>query len=48
VTGSATPGDGFEIDLPLASVARGDYIIEIVAAAGDERARELVPMRVAS
>lgn len=48
VTAGASPGDGFEIDLPLASVARGDYLIEIVAAAGDDRARELVPMRVAS
>jgi VWFA-related protein len=47
VTGGPSPG-GYEIDLPLASVARGDYIIEIVAAAGDDRARELVPMRVAS
>ena len=48
VTGSAVPRDGYEIDVPLASVARGDYIIEIVAAAGDQRARELVPVRVAS
>jgi VWFA-related protein len=38
----------YEIDLPLASVARGDYLIEITAAAGDERARDLVPVRVVS
>ena len=39
---------GYEIDLPLASVARGDYLIEITAAAGDDRARDLVPVRVVS
>jgi len=48
VVGSTQAGDGYEIDLPLASVARGDYLIEIVATAGDERARELVPLRVVS
>jgi len=48
VVGSAAPADGFEIDLPLSSLARGDYIVEIVVSAGDDRARELVPLRVAS
>jgi len=40
-------GDGpYEIDLPLSSVARGDYLIAVSAVAGDDRARALVPVRV--
>jgi VWFA-related protein len=37
---------GYQIDLPLASNARGDYLIAVEAAHGDERARMLVPLRV--
>ena len=40
-------GDGpYEIDLPLSSVARGDFLIAVSAIAGDDRARALVPIRV--
>ena len=41
------PGDeGYQIDLPLASIARGDYLISIAAASGEEHTRALVPLRV--
>jgi VWFA-related protein len=46
---SAAPGaraGSYEIDLPLASIARGDYLIAIEAAEGDDRAEALVPFRV--
>jgi VWFA-related protein len=36
----------YQIDLPLASNARGDYLIAVEAAHGDEKARMLVPLRV--
>ena len=36
----------YEIDLPLSTVARGDYLVAISAAAGNERARILVPVRI--
>jgi len=36
----------YQIDLPLASNARGDYLIAVDAAHGDEKARMLVPLRV--
>jgi VWFA-related protein len=36
----------YHIDLPLSSVARGDYLIEIAAVAGDDRATTLVPLRI--
>jgi len=40
-------GDGpYEIDLPLSSVARGDYLIALSATAGADHARALVPIRV--
>jgi hypothetical protein len=48
VAAQDAPEGGYEIDLPLASVARGDYLVEITAVAGDDRARELVPVRVVS
>jgi VWFA-related protein len=48
VTGPTSPGDGYEIDLPLASVARGDYLVELVASAGDDRSEILIPFRIAS
>jgi len=43
LAGSATVS---QIDLPLVSIARGDYLIAVSAAHGDERARALVPIRV--
>ena len=33
-------------DLPLSSVARGDYLIAMAASAGADRARAVVPIRV--
>jgi hypothetical protein len=40
-------GEGtYQIEWPLASQARGDYLIAIAAASGEERARVLVPLRV--
>jgi VWFA-related protein len=36
----------YQIDLPLASNARGDYLIAVEAAHGKEKARILVPLRV--
>jgi VWFA-related protein len=38
----------YQIDLPLASVARGDYLLSIDGALNDERATALVPLRVVS
>ena len=37
---------GYQIDLPLASIARGDYLIAIAAASGEEHTRALIPLRV--
>jgi hypothetical protein len=42
----ADAGNEYEIDFPLASIARGDYVIAVAAAHGDERARSLVALRV--
>lgn len=39
-------GAHYQIDLPLSSVARGDYLIEIAAVSGDDRAEALVPLRI--
>ena len=36
----------YQVDLPLASIARGDYLIAIAATHGEERIRALVPIRV--
>jgi hypothetical protein len=36
----------YQIDLPLASNARGDYLVAVEAVHGDEKARMLVPLRV--
>ena len=36
----------FQIDLPFASIARGDYLIAIAAAHGEERTRALLPVRI--
>jgi hypothetical protein len=38
----------YQVELPLASIARGDYLIAIAAAHGEERTRALVPIRVLS
>ena len=44
---SASDGDdSYQIDWPLASQARGDYLIAIEAVKGEEKARVLVPLRV--
>ena len=37
---------GYEIEVPLASLARGEFLIAIDATAGDDRAEALVPLRV--
>jgi hypothetical protein len=39
-------GESYQIDLPLSSVARGDYLIEIAATAGDDHSETLVPLRI--
>ena len=36
----------YQIDVPLASIARGDYLIAVAAAHGEERTRALVPLRL--
>jgi hypothetical protein len=36
----------YEIDLPLSSVARGDFLIAISAIAGPDTVRALVPLRI--
>jgi VWFA-related protein len=39
-------GIHYEIDLPLSSVARGEFLIAITATAGSDTARALVPIRI--
>jgi hypothetical protein len=46
VAARARDGGKDQIDWPLASNARGDYLIVVDAAHGDEKARMLVPLRV--
>ena len=36
----------YQVELPLASIARGDYLIVVAASHEEERARALVPVRV--
>jgi VWFA-related protein len=36
----------YEIDLPLATVVRGDFLISITATGGEQRVRALVPFRM--
>jgi hypothetical protein len=36
----------YDLDLPLSSVARGDFLIAITAAAGSERVSAFVPIRI--
>jgi VWFA-related protein len=42
----ATEGGRYELDLPLSSVARGEFLVALTAAAGSESVRTLVPFRV--
>jgi hypothetical protein len=42
------PGRGYEIDLPIASIARGEYVIAIEASRGTDQAKTLVSFRVGS
>ena len=42
------PGRGYEIDLPIGSVARGEYVIAIQASHGADQAKTLVSFRVGS
>ncbi|HMC78227.1 MAG TPA: VWA domain-containing protein [Vicinamibacterales bacterium] len=44
----AVPGRGFELDLPIGSIARGEYVIAIAASRGADQARTLVSFRVGS
>ena len=37
---------GHQLEVPLTSIARGDYLIAVTAAHGEERTRALVPLRV--
>ena len=41
-----SPDAPYDIELPLSSVARGEFLIAITATAGDESARVMVPIRV--
>jgi hypothetical protein len=41
-------GAGWLIDFPLATIARGDYVIAIEAVSGTSRASALVPIRITS
>ena len=41
-----TPAGGYEIDLPLSNIARGEFLLSIEAVHADERAEALVPLRV--
>jgi hypothetical protein len=42
----ATPGEGHQLDLPLTSIAPGEFAIAFEAARGDEHAEAMVPFRV--
>jgi VWFA-related protein len=46
VTKLAGTAQRYQIELPLTSIARGDYLVAIAAAHADERPRVLVPIRV--
>jgi hypothetical protein len=46
VTASATAGTTHEINLGLASVPPGEYLVEITAKSGGGEAKELIPVRV--
>ena len=42
----ATPGGAYEIDLPIGSIARGEYLFEIAASRGADQARTLLSFKV--
>ena len=42
------PGRGYEVDLPIGSIARGEYVIAIEASHGADQAKTLVSFRVGS
>lgn len=42
----ASVGTGYQVDLPLAGLAAGEYILEVSVKDGDESAQQLVGMRV--
>ena len=42
------PERGYEIDLPIGSIARGEYVIAIEASHGADQAKSLVSFRVGS
>jgi hypothetical protein len=41
-----TTAGGYEIDLPIASIARGEYVFEILASRGAEQAKTLLSFKV--
>ena len=43
---TAPPGDWHRLDLPLASIAPGDFAVVIEARSGDDRAETIVPLRI--
>ena len=44
----AARGEGrFEIDLPLANIAHGEWLLAIDAASGEDRAEAMLPFRIA-
>jgi VWFA-related protein len=43
-----TAGKGYEIDMPVGSIARGEYVIAIEASRGADQAKTLVSFRVGS
>jgi hypothetical protein len=47
-TSTVTPGKAYEIDLPIGSIARGEYVIAIEASHGADQAKTLVSLRVGS
>jgi VWFA-related protein len=42
------PGRGYELDLPIGAIARGEYVIAIAASHGADQAKSLVSFRVGS
>ena len=44
--GAAAAATHYEIDLPLSSVARGEFLIAITAGSGPDAVRAFVPFRV--
>ena len=43
-----TATKGYEIDMPVGSIARGEYVISIEASRGADQAKTLVSFRVGS